>query len=167
MAQVRSCPWSGEGYAPDRTLRPGLFMIALDYTILVQIIAFLVLWFLLDRLLFGPFLGLVEERERRTEGTKAEATTLSAEGERLRSEYERAIENAEEEGRKLREALLEQGREVQERLLAGAREESSKLLQTVRDELQRAVQREREVAVREAEEIARQMAEKVLGRRLG
>lgn len=142
-------------------------MIALDYTVLVQIIAFLVLWFLLGRLLFRPFLGLVEERERRTEGTKAEAATLSAEGEQLRSEYERAIENAEEEGRKLREALLERGREAQERLLAEAREESARLLQTVRDELQRAMQREREVAAREAEGIARQIAEKVLGRRVG
>lgn len=142
-------------------------MIALDYTVVIQIIAFLLLWLLLSKLLFGPFLGLVEERERRTEGRKREAATLSAEGQGLRSEYERSIENAKEEGRKLREALLEQGREAHERLLAEAREESAKLLQTVRDELQRAVQRERELAAREAEGIARQIAEKVLGRRVG
>jgi len=31
-------------------------MIALDYTVIVQVVAFLVLWFLLSKLLFGPFL---------------------------------------------------------------------------------------------------------------
>ncbi|MBI2357372.1 MAG: ATP synthase F0 subunit B [Deltaproteobacteria bacterium] len=142
-------------------------MIALDYTVIVQIVAFLVLWFLLSKLLFGPFLGLADERERRTEGTKREAAALSTEGEGLRSEYERAIENAREEGRNLREALLEQGRETQERLLAEAREESAKMVQAVREDLRRAMQRERELAAREAEGIARQIAEKVLGRRVG
>ncbi|MBI2999566.1 MAG: ATP synthase F0 subunit B [Deltaproteobacteria bacterium] len=142
-------------------------MIALDYTVVIQIFAFLVLWFLLSKILFGPFLRLVEERERRTEGSRAEAASLREEGERLGAGYERGIESAREEGLRVKETLLEEGRRANERLLAQAREESTKLLQAVRDELQQAMQREREGAAREAEEIARQIAEKVLGRRVG
>lgn len=144
----------------------GAFMIALDYSVIVQIVAFLVLWFLLSKLLFGPFLGLVEERERRTDGARAEAARLAAEGERLRAEYERAIEAAKEEGRRLREELLEEGRRAQERLVAESREAAAQMLESVRDEMQRAMRREREAAAEEAAAIARQMAEKILGRRV-
>lgn len=63
-------------------------MIALDYTVIVQIVSFLFFWFLLTKLLFRPFLGLLEERERRTEGVRAETASLVNEGERLRAEYE-------------------------------------------------------------------------------
>jgi F-type H+-transporting ATPase subunit b len=146
---------------------PGAFMIALDYSVAVQIIAFLVLWFLLSKVLFGPFLGLVEERERRTDGARAEAARLAAEGERLRSEYERAVEATKEEGRRLREELLEEGRRTQERLVIESRDAAARLLESVRDEMQRAMRREREAAAEEAAGIARQMAEKILGRRVG
>ena len=142
-------------------------MIALDYTVVIQIVAFLVFWFLLSKLLFGPFLRLVEERERRTEGAVTEAASLREEGERLRANYERAIEGAREEGLVAKEALLEEGRRANGRLVAEAREEASRMLEMVRGELQSAMQRERELAAREAQALARQIAEKILGRRVG
>ena len=39
-------------------------MIDLNFTVLIQIAAFLILWFFLHKLLFVPLLGLLEERER-------------------------------------------------------------------------------------------------------
>lgn len=142
-------------------------MIALDYTVAVQVVAFLVLWFLLSKLLFGPFLGLVEERERKTEGAKAQAVALAAEADRLRAEYERGVESARDEGYRVREGLIQEGRRVHEELLGRTREEASSLLQSVREEIQSAMKTEREVAAREAEAIARQMVEKILGRGVG
>lgn len=142
-------------------------MIALDYTVIVQVVAFLVLWLLLSKLLFGPFLGLVEERERKTEGAKAQASALAAEADKLRAEYERGVKSAREEGYRVREGLIQEGRQTHEELLARSREEASRLLQGVREEIQRAMKTEREVAARETEAIARQMAEKILGRRVG
>ena len=142
-------------------------MIALDYTVLIQIVAFLVFWFLLTKLLFKPFIGLLEERERRTEGAKAEAAALKEEGERLSKEHEQAIAKAKDEGRAAKEGILQEARQARERLLGQAREEAARMVQAAREEIRKELERGRELAAREAEAIARQMAEKILGRRIG
>lgn len=142
-------------------------MIALDYTVIIQVVAFLVFWFLLTKLLFRPFVGLLEERERRTEGVKAEAVALKEERERLLKEYEHAIAKAREEGRAAKEKIVQEGRQARERLLGQAREDASRTLEAVREEIQKELQRGWELALREAETIAQQMAEKIIGRKVG
>jgi len=142
-------------------------MIALDYTVLIQVVAFLVFWFLLTKLLFKPFLGLLGERERRTEGVKGEAVSLKEEGERLWKEYEYAVAQAGEEGRVIKQGIVQEARQTRERLLTQAREEAARMLAAIREEIQKELQRGREQAAREVEAIAQQMAEKILGRRIG
>lgn len=142
-------------------------MIALDYTVLIQVVAFLVFWFLLTRLLFKPFLALLGERERRTEGVRGEAVSLKEEGERLRKEYEYAVAQARAEGYAVKEGIVREARQTRERLLTQAREEAARMLAAIREEIQKELQRGREQAAREVEAIGQQMAEKILGRRIG
>lgn len=142
-------------------------MIALDYTVIVQAVAFLVFWFLLTKLLFKPFVGLLEERERRTEGVKAEAAALREEGERLLKEYEYAIAKARDEGRAAKEKIVQEGRQARERLLGQAREDASRTLEAVRAETEKELKKGREIAAGEAQAIAQQMAEKIIGRKVG
>jgi F-type H+-transporting ATPase subunit b len=142
-------------------------MIAIDYTVLVQIIAFLALWFLLSKVLFKPFMALLEERENRSEGLKAAAASLVAEGERLRAEYESAIASANEEGAAVKETILQQARQTRERLLAESRAQTAERMTAVREEIQKEMAKGRALALQEAAVIARQMAEKVLGRMVG
>ncbi len=144
-----------------------LFMIALAHTVLIQIVSFLVLWFLLTKILFKPFLGILEERERKTEGVKAESASLIEEGERLRVEYEEKISRVRDEGRAMKESILQEARQQRERLLGQAREEAVGLLERVRQEVQNELSKERELAGREAEAVAQEMAGKILGRRVG
>ncbi|OGQ65922.1 MAG: hypothetical protein A2W73_03205 [Deltaproteobacteria bacterium RIFCSPLOWO2_12_55_13] len=142
-------------------------MIALDYTVFIQIVAFLFFWFLLTRLLIRPFLGLLAERERRTEGVKSEAALLKEEGERLGKEYELGITKAQGEAKALKESVVQEARETRDRLIAQAREEAAGMLEAVREEIRKELQRGRGDAAREAEVIAHQMAEKILGRKIG
>jgi F-type H+-transporting ATPase subunit b len=142
-------------------------MIALDYTVFVQIVSFLFLWFLLNQLVFKLFLGVLEDRERRTEGVKAETASLIEEAERMRAEYENGIQKARDEGRSAKERVLYDARQQRENLLARAREEASRVLGAAREEVQKELRRSREFAAREAEAIARQLVERILGRRVG
>jgi F-type H+-transporting ATPase subunit b len=141
-------------------------MITLDYTVLVQIVFFLALWFVLAKLLFKPFIALLEEREKRTEGLKATAASLTAEAERLRADYESAIRKANEDGVAVKEIILQEARRTRERLLAEARAQAADRLAAAREEIQKQLRRGREEAVQEAAAIARQMAEKILGRNI-
>ena len=143
-------------------------MIALDSiaTVLIQIVAFLALWFLLAKFLFKPFIALLEEREKRTEGLKAAAASLTAEVEKLRAEYESAIAKANEEGAAVKETILQEARRTRERLLAESRTQAVERLTAVREEIHKEIDKGRELALQEAASIARQMAEKVLGRKV-
>src|SRR4051812_38477191 len=134
--------------------------------VLFQIVLILLLWFVLSRILFKPFLALVEEREKRTEGLKAAAAALTAEAERLRGEYESAVRQASEEGMAAKEAILAEARRTREQLLAESRAEAAERLGAMREEIQKELRQGRAQALQEAGAIARQMAEKVLGRKI-
>ncbi|MEE8075687.1 MAG: ATP synthase F0 subunit B [Candidatus Binatia bacterium] len=142
-------------------------MISLDYTVFVQIASFLLLLYLLNRLVFTPFRLLLEEREQRTEGVEAETESLLEEGKRLRAEYENKIARARGEGTTIKETIRQEALEARGRILDQAQEEAARVLERARGEIRGAVQKAREVVAEEAEVIAQQMAEKILGRKIG
>jgi F-type H+-transporting ATPase subunit b len=141
-------------------------MISLDYSIIYQIVLFLVLWIILNKVLFGPYLNLLDERERRTVGAQHDSTDLEHEGTRLRAQYEEKIAQAQAAGYAAKEAILQEGRQQREKLLSQTRAEAMNMLEGARREVDSQMQRERELAVAEARTVAHEMANKVLGRRV-
>jgi len=142
-------------------------MISLDYSVVYQIVLFLVLWLILSKLLFRPYLGLLEERERKTIGTERDSTDLEHEGARLRAQYEEKIAQAQADGYAAKEAILQQARQQREKVLNQAREEALAMLEGVRREVGSQIQKERQLAAAEIRMIAQEMASKVLGRNVG
>jgi F-type H+-transporting ATPase subunit b len=142
-------------------------MISLDYTIIYQIVLFLVLWLILSKVLFGPYLALLEARERRTAGAQHESSSLAQEGERLKAQYEAKIAEAEGAGASIKERILQEARQQREAILARAREEAATTLDRARQQLQDQLAKERQIAAAEIAYVAEAMASKVLGRRVG
>lgn len=136
----------------------------MDYTVVYQIIFFLILWAILSKVLFRPYLALLDERERKTAGALREAADLEREGERLRAEYEEKIAQAQAAGYAARETIVKEAREQREKLLAQAREEAASVLERVREEVQTQMEKERQLARAEVANIARDMVNKILGR---
>jgi F-type H+-transporting ATPase subunit b len=139
-------------------------MISLDYTIIYQAILTVVLWLVISKLLFQPYLKLFEERERSTLGARHEAAELEHEGERLKAQYEQKIAEAQTAGYAAKEAILREARQQREQLLARTREEASRVLERVREEVRSEMERERQLAEAEAATVAREMVSKILGR---
>jgi F-type H+-transporting ATPase subunit b len=139
-------------------------MISLDYSLFYQIVLFLVLWLILNKVLFRPYLRLLEERERRTAGTRQEAIDLEQEGARLRAQYEEKIAQAQIAGYAAREAILQEARQQRERILTQAHADAMSTLEAVRREVASEMQKERQLAAAEVRTIAQEMAGKVLGR---
>src|SRR5207247_9989771 len=99
-------------------------MISVDYSIAYQIVLFLVLWVILSKVLFGPYLNLLDERERRTTGAQHDSSDLEQEGARLRAQYEEKIAQAQAAGHAAIGAILQEGRKHREKLLTRARKEA-------------------------------------------
>jgi F-type H+-transporting ATPase subunit b len=142
-------------------------MISLDISVLYQIVIFLVLWLILSKVLFRPYLNLLDERERRTAGARHESSDLEHEGARLKAAYEEKIAQARAAGMAVKDAIVQEGRQEREKLLQQAREEAALTLESARREVQSQLERERAALAAEVVEVARDMVSKILGRRVG
>ena len=137
--------------------------LSLNYTILLQIILFLVLWACLKRMLFDPMSALLAAREQRTTGTLATAASLMAEVDRARAQHAEAVHNARlgiaqqiETSRKAMQAEYE-------RIIANARAESAAELARQRAALAQELAAVRRTLAGEADAVAGEMLRRVTG----
>lgn len=141
-------------------------MIQLDFSVVYQIILFLVLWVILNKLLFQPYLHLLAERERKTSGAEHDSTDLEFEGARLKAQYEESIARARAEGYAAKDLILLEARQQREKILSRAREEAAQALEQTRMEVAAAMERERRLAATEVTVLAGEMVTRVLGRKV-
>ena len=141
-------------------------MISLDISILYQVVLFIVLWLILNKVLFQPYLHLLEERERRTSGAEHDSADLEPEGSRLRAQYEEKISQAQAAGYAAKDGIVQDGRQQREKILAQAREDAAGALERVRHEVAAALAQEKQLAATEAAVVAGEMVSKALGRKV-
>ena len=141
-------------------------MISLDISILYQVIFFVILWLVLNTVLFQPYLRLLSEREQKTAGAQHDSAELEHEGARLRAQYEEKIAQAQSVAAVERERILQTAREEREKILAQARQEAEQTLSLRRREIATALETDRRLAAAEVATIAAEIASKVLGRRV-
>jgi F-type H+-transporting ATPase subunit b len=136
-----------------------------DFTILfLQIAIFVVLWVVLTRLWFKPALRILHERAARSEGAVREARAIQAEAERLRAEHAAALDQVRGEAQREMQEIVRGAETEQKRMIAEAREEAQRTLTEVRGRVAEEVANARRGLREQAEQIAREVVEKVLGR---
>jgi F-type H+-transporting ATPase subunit b len=142
-------------------------MIHLDISIAYQIVLFLVLWVVLNKVLFKPYLHLLAEREGKTTGAAHDSDALEREALRLKADYEGKIARAQAAGYAAKDAIVQNGRQQREKILSQARDEATGMLERARNDVATAMAQERRLAVAEVATVASDMVNKVLGRRVG
>ena len=142
-------------------------MIHLDFSIVYQIILFLILWVILNKILFQPYLHLLNERERKTTGAEHDSSDLEYEGARLKAQYEEKIAQAQAAAYAAKDAIVQDGRQQREKILSQARDEAAGILERVRNEVASTLEQERRLAAAEVSNVASAMVAKVLGRTVG
>lgn len=142
-------------------------MIHLDFSIFYQVILFVVLWVILDKLLFQPYLHLLGERERKTTGAEHDSSDLEHQGARLKAQYEEKIAQAQAAGYAAKDTIVQDGRQQREKILSQARDDAAGTLERVRNEVASALEQERRLAAAEVSNVAGAMVTKVLGRTVG
>jgi F-type H+-transporting ATPase subunit b len=135
-----------------------------DYTFLVQIVIFVALWMVLKRLWFDPALRLIRERAARSEGAIAEARAIQSEAERLRAQHAGALDEARAEAQREMQEVLRTAEAQQKRLIEEARHEARRTLEEVRGRVAEEVVIARRGLRDSAQEVARIVAQKLLGR---
>jgi F-type H+-transporting ATPase subunit b len=120
---------------------------------------FLILIWILDRLIFKPFLNVIKEREEKTVGARTQADELKMQAESFREQFDaRGFEKYEE--------LTNLGHLERERILEKARATNSDYNHQVRSEIAASVQATRSELRKLSISLSREVTEKMLGRRV-
>lgn len=105
-------------------------LIDLDASYFVQLVVFLVFLVLMNFLLFKPLLRVLDERKKRTEGTREEAHDKAEEAKRLVAEYEQKLAAAMAQGAALRAELRDAATVEAQKTVSEARSECDKQVST-------------------------------------
>ena len=140
--------------------------ISLDKSLIVQGVNFLILLFILQRLLYKPFLAKMEERTQAIQKSLDEAQAARAAAARQQEENEVRLRTAHAEAAAIRAQALKDAADEQRRLVDAARAESQRLVETAKAQMDADVGRAREELRREVADLATAVAEKLVRRSL-
>ncbi len=133
-------------------------------TILLVAAAVVALVFILNRWLFGPLNAILAQREAEID----DARTKLEDAQRIQNERLAAVEARVSESRKesfgIREQAHGEARERREEVLAAARADAAKEIEEARAEIGKQIDSARTQLESDADEIARTIAERILGR---
>jgi len=108
------------------------------FTVIAQVINFLILVWLLKRFLYRPILNAIDAREKRITAKIADAAAKEAEAQAQRDEYQRRNEEFDKQRTVRMNQVFEEAKTEREQLLDAARQESEDL----RARLQQALRNE-------------------------
>jgi F-type H+-transporting ATPase subunit b len=149
--------WASEG---------GGGLINLDKSLLVQVVNFVILLLILQRLLYRPLLGKMEERTQAIQRSLQEAQSARAEAARQQEENAARLRQAHAEAASIRDQALKEAGEEQRRLVEAARAEAQRLVDSAKAQLDADVRRARDDLRREVADLATGVAEKLMRKSL-
>jgi F-type H+-transporting ATPase subunit b len=144
--------------------RGGGVSVDFDKTLFVQVGLFIVLWLVLKPLLFDPMLKLFEEREKKIEGTIADARKIDLQSADAKATYDEALAKARAAGALERDRLRAEGIKKENELLTAARVASQQKIDEGRTQSLKEVDAARSDLSKERQVLARDVATRVLGR---
>ena len=124
------------------------------YELVWAVINFGLLFFILQRFLFKPVMGMMEKRRQEIADNLRRAEENQQEAARLQAEYRQQITAAQKEAQEVLDRALRAAEEARSRVVAEAQEEASRL----REKAVEDIDREKEKALAELREEAASLA---------
>ena len=139
-------------------------MLKVDYSLLIQIANFLLLLYLLNRILYRPIRRILAERAEQMntyEGTIADLQQRSAQD---AESLEQNMKNARKEGFDRKEGLRGEGLEEEKGMLQKASAAAGERIDEAKAEIERHVEGVRKTLEKDIGAFSQELAEKILGR---
>jgi F-type H+-transporting ATPase subunit b len=141
-------------------------MVEINLTIIIQVVQFLILVYILNRILFKPTSQTMDERHSKIVAWEEKTRTLQERARAKIASYERELEKvkvkAQEEQKQLSKELSQKEEERLQVLFDEALQMVASTKQAVKEETERLRQELRQ----QAQEVSQMVAEKVLGRKM-
>jgi len=139
-------------------------MVTINFTLVVELILFLVFLWLVSRLVVRPLLTTIDEREEKIAADRAAAKERRAEAQALSDQYDKALAEARRDmaqkvQRSRRDALSKRAATLQEERVRGDEE-----MKRIRQEARRLLNEQRPRCSELAPELADQIVEQLTSR---
>jgi len=144
----------------------GLELVPEPQRLIFLLVLFLVLVPLLNFLLFKPLLGVLEERGRKIEGARARAAELANRAAALVDQHDAAVQGVRQAAHQERARFVDEARRAHQSAIGEARGEAEHRLAETRNEIGAALDAARAQLRSAAGPLAREAAERLLGRSL-
>jgi len=141
-------------------------LISVDKSLIVQVINFLILLFILKRLLYKPFLAKMAERTSTIQTALDEAKAVRAEAQKQQEDNEARLRTAYAEAAAVREQALKEAAEESRKHVAAAQAQARKMVEDTKAQLDAEVRRARDELRREVGDLAVAVAEKLVHKSL-
>jgi F-type H+-transporting ATPase subunit b len=141
-------------------------LISIDKSLIVQVINFVILLFILQRLLYKPFLAKMQERTSTIQAALDEAKAARAEAARQQEENEARLRAAYAEAAAVRDQALKEAGEESRKHIEAAQGQARKMVEDTKAQLDAEVRRAREELRREVTDLSIAVAEKLVRRTL-
>jgi F-type H+-transporting ATPase subunit b len=145
-------------------LASGGVSIDFDRTVIAQMLLFSMLILVLAPTLFRPLLRLFEEREKRTDGARAEARQMQEKAVDLLARYEDQLGRVQQAVAAEREKLRNETLRLEAKILDEARQATTAIVEQGRQDLNREAAKIRAELQVKNRQISREIATSVLGR---
>ncbi len=137
-----------------------------DFSLILMLAIFFATLWLLNRFLFVPITAILKEREEEERGSSLAIEEARARFQEGAARVEAELAAARREGLKLREERRAEGRRIREEKAGVVKEETSAKLTEAGASIEAQSRRAAAELPARIRELARQLAEKVLGRRV-
>jgi len=102
-----------------------------------QILNFLVLLAILNKLLYKPMLNMLAERKKTIQDSLDKAESARAEAEKLQAQYQSQLLQAKKEAQEIIEKATKMGEEMKEDIVNNAKNEADKAIKKAQEEIAR------------------------------
>jgi F-type H+-transporting ATPase subunit b len=141
-------------------------VVSLDYSLGIQIINFILLIFILNRLLYRPLLGMIDKRKQKFAESEAEIRRLQETVEQKMAAYEEKLRQAKMTAIEQKKEILHQGAEEAKEIIDAVRAEIPQLMEQFHARMELEIAAARRTLTNQSQRLSVEIAEKVLGRSL-
>lgn len=141
-------------------------MISINATLVIQVIHFLILVFLLNRILFRPIMDIIEKRAQHIKDESRHLDNLEEETKELTKKWEAALRDARKDAGYESLKIKQEATEAAEKLISETREETASIKENAAKEVEIKLNAAKKFIQEEAMILADYITEKVIGRRI-
>jgi F-type H+-transporting ATPase subunit b len=135
-----------------------------DYTLLIQMVLFLILIFVLNILLYKPILAIIERRKKQLEESENEIKLFNESVEKRVADYEEKLKQAKIKGSELKKEIIQEGVNQAKNIVDVVRNEIPVITREFQQKMDKEVEKAKLILDSHSKELSLEIARKVLGR---